>query len=139
MATIKDFEDLEIWKTARLLCNEIHALTESENFKKDWGLKHQMLNSSGSVMDNIAEGFERNGNKEFIQALFIAKGSLGELRSQLIRSADKKYISDEELNSFREKIKNLGGKIWNFITYLKSSEMTGIKFAKEKTETTNKQ
>jgi four helix bundle protein len=113
-------------------------LTESENFKKDWGLKQQMLNSSGSVMDNIAEGFERNGNKEFIQALFISKGSLGELRSQLVRCADKNVISPDELNSFKGKIKNLGGKIWNFITYLKSSEITGIKFAKEKSEAPNK-
>lgn len=136
MATIKDFEELEIWQNARILCKEVSDLVDKECYKKDWGLKQQMLNSSGSVMDNIAEGFERNGNKEFIQFLFIAKGSLGELRSQLIRSFDKQFLSAEELDSFSKEIKLLGSKIWKFIAYLRSSDLKGIKYSNANTERT---
>ena len=128
MSSVRNFEEMELWQSSRELCNDIFQLAEREYYRRDWGLRQQMLDSSGSVMDNIAEGFERNGNKEFIQFLFIAKGSLGELRSQLIRSFDRKYLTNSELVSYRDKIKNIGSKLWNFISYLKSSEMKGIKY-----------
>jgi four helix bundle protein len=75
--TIKRFEELEIWQLARELCKKLIGLSETTSLGKDFSLKDQILRSSGSVMDNIAEGFERDGKKEFINFLYIAKGSLG--------------------------------------------------------------
>ena len=95
MATINKFEDLEIWQLAREICKDVWFLFETTSLGNDFKLKNQMNGSSGSVMDNIAEGFERNGRREFIQFLSIAKGSCGELKSQLYRSLDRKHISKE--------------------------------------------
>ncbi len=81
MATIHRFEDLEIWQKGRTLCNAIYPLTLNGSFEKDFKLRDQINGSSGSVMDNIAEGFERDGKNEFRQFLSIAKGSCGEVRS----------------------------------------------------------
>ena len=89
------FEELEIWKKSRKTCQEIYDLTEQGKFKNDFGLKRQINDSSGSCMDNIAEGFERGGNKELIQFLYISKGSIGETRSQLYRAMDRGYITIE--------------------------------------------
>ena len=83
MSTIVNFEDLEIWQMARQQALDIHQVYIQELFSKDWELKNQMNAASGSVMDNIAEGFERSGNKEFSNFLLISKGSNGEVRSQL--------------------------------------------------------
>lgn len=93
MAGVHCFEDLIIWQKARELCKDIHRITKYETFSHDYKFKNQINSSSGSVMDNIAEGFERNGNKEFIQFLYIAKGSCGEVRSQLWRAYDFEYIN----------------------------------------------
>ena len=92
MATITRFEDLEIWKEARRLAKEIHLITVHTELRSDLRFKNQIKSSSGSVMDNIAEGFERDGNLEFRQFLSIAKGSAGETRSQLYRIFDFEYI-----------------------------------------------
>lgn len=88
---IDRFEDLEIWKEARELCKFVFELTSIEIFNKDFKFRDQIRSSSGSIMDNIAEGFERGGNKEFIQFLYISKGSCGETRSQAYRAFDFKY------------------------------------------------
>lgn len=103
MANIKNFEDLSVWQHARALCNEIFKITLKQSFKVDFDLVRQIRRSSGSSMDNIAEGFERGGNKELIQFLFISKGSIGETRSQLSRAFDFGYISEGELNELKLK------------------------------------
>jgi len=128
MGTVKDFEDLKIWQMARELCRDIFRITCYELFVKDYKMKDQIKASSGSIMDNIAEGFERNGNREFIQFLTIAKGSSGESRSQLYRAFDYGYIEEKEFEELRQKAKNLSQSIGAFITYLNKSEFKGTKF-----------
>lgn len=128
MATIKQFEDLEIWKEARRLAFEIHIISIETELKNDFRLKSQIKSSSGSVMDNIAEGFERDGNIEFRQFLSIAKGSSGETRSQLYRLYDCGYITQQKLEGLRFAYEKLSGKISNFISYLNKKDFKGIKF-----------
>lgn len=106
MATIKRFEDLEIWQEARRLSKIINKISIETDLKTDFKLKEQIKSSSGSVMDNIAEGFERDGNIEFKQFLSIAKGSAGEARSQLYRVFDYGYVNQELLDELKTKWKN---------------------------------
>ncbi|MBP6810136.1 MAG: four helix bundle protein [Saprospiraceae bacterium] len=96
MATFYRFEDILAWQKARVLCQIIKPLTEREGFSRDFKLKDQILSSSGSVMDNIAEGYERQTNKQFVYFLFVSKGSCGEVRSQAYRALDFKYITQQE-------------------------------------------
>jgi four helix bundle protein len=128
MATIKQFEDLEIWKLARTLCQDIFELANTTKLKSDYKLYHQINASSGSIMDNIAEGFERNGNREFIQFLSIAKASCGETRSQLYRILDRKYITSETFDTLKTKTLVLNKKISAFINYLSKSDLKGSKY-----------
>ncbi|WP_026708362.1 four helix bundle protein [Flavobacterium frigidarium] len=128
MATITRFEDLEIWKEARRLAKEIHLITVETDLKRDFRFRDQIKASSGSVMDNIAEGFERNGNLEFRQFLSIAKGSSGETRSQLYRVLDYNYIDVVKFEILKTDFENLSGKINNFISYLNKKDFKGTKF-----------
>jgi four helix bundle protein len=128
MATITRFEDLEIWKEARRLAKEIHLITVETDLKNDFRFRDQIKASSGSVMDNIAEGFERNGNLEFRQFLSIAKGSAGETRSQLYRVLDYNYIDVVKFGILKTDFENLSGKINNFISYLNKKDFKGTKF-----------
>ncbi|WP_339657711.1 four helix bundle protein [Flavobacterium frigidarium] len=128
MATITRFEDLEIWKEARRLAKEIHLITVETDLKSDFRFRGQIKASSGSVMDNIAEGFERNGNLEFRQFLSIAKGSAGETRSQLYRVLDYNYIDVVKFEILKTDFENLSGKINNFISYLNKKDFKGTKF-----------
>ena len=128
MATIYRFEDLEIWQQARTLCNEIYPLTLSGSFQRDFKLRDQINGSSGSVMDNIAEGFERDGKLEFRQFLSISKASSGEVRSQLYRALDRNHITQEQFDLLKIKAEEISKKINNFIRYLNSTDKKGIKF-----------
>ncbi len=128
MTAIKRFEDLEVWKLARELCKNVYELTLLDGFSRDFGLKNQINNSSGSIMDNIAEGFERDGNREFTQFLSISKASCGECRSQLYRALDRNYIGKEQFELQSQRTIDLGRKISNLMTYLKTTEIKGNKF-----------
>lgn len=128
MATITRFEDLEIWQLARILCKKIYALTYKEPLASDFRLKDQMRGSSGSIMDNIAEGFDRGSRFEFINSLSISKGETGELKSQLYRSLDNTYISEAVFKELYEDADVLTKKTTNFITYLNSTKFKGQKF-----------
>ena len=128
MATITKFEDLEIWQEARKLAKEVFILSKETDLKTDFRFKEQIKASSGSVIDNIAEGFERDGNLEFRQFLSIAKGSAGETRSQIYRLYDCEYISEEQFKELKNKYEKLSGKIKNFITYLNKKDFKGNKF-----------
>ncbi|MEK6154489.1 four helix bundle protein [Flavobacteriaceae bacterium 3-367] len=128
MATIEKFEDLEIWQLAREICDDMFKLIQSTSLGNDYALRDQINRSSGSVMDNIAEGFERNGNKEFIQFLSISKASCGELRSQLYRALDRKYLGKALFEKYLEKLMLESKKISSFIKYLNQSEYKGSKY-----------
>jgi four helix bundle protein len=125
---IERFEDLDVWQDSRELCVAIRGLCNKEGFVKDFTLKDQILSSSGSIMDNIAEGYERGGNKELIQFLFIAKGSCGETRSQIYRALDLGYISTDESQQVITLLLTISKKLSGFISYLKKSELKGIKY-----------
>src|SRR6185295_20420534 len=99
MATIKRFEELDSWKLSRELCQKVGKMIDEGKLKKNYGLIHQIERSTGSVMDNIAEGFERGIRGEFITFLGYSKGSCGEFRSQLYRMLDRNYISREEFDN----------------------------------------
>ena len=128
MATISNFEDLEIWQMARQQALDVYKLYIQELFSKDWELKNQINAASGSVMDNIAEGFERSGNKEFSNFLLISKGSNGEVRSQLYRAYDRKYLTIEKFEELKLKCITLSKKITSFIKYLKESDQKGFRY-----------
>lgn len=128
MATITRFEDLEIWKLARELSKEICKIADREIFKTDFKLKNQIKGSAGSIMDNIAEGFERDGNAEFKQFLSISKGSAGEVRSQVYRCLDNNFISEDEFEKLKTRCEILSVKIKNFMTYLQNRDFKGNKF-----------
>ena len=122
------FEELDVWKLAREICYQVWGLIENTSLGNDYSLKNQMNASSGSIMDNIAEGFERNGNREFIQFLSVAKASCGELRSQLYRCLDREHISKEQFYEIFSKTITEGKKIGAFMVYLKKSERKGAKY-----------
>lgn len=132
MAKIEKFEDIISWKEARLLNKNIGDLIDAGRLKNSYRLINQIEGSAGSVMDNIAEGFERGGNKEFIQFLYIAKGSCGELRSQLYRALDRNYITQKEFDEFSFLAMKISSLIHKLITYLENSPEKGIKYRSRK-------
>lgn len=127
---IDRFEDLEVWQIARELCQEVEILIETTSLGKRYALKDQMDRSSGSIMDNIAEGFGRGGNLEFRNFLGYSKGSCHELKSQLYRAFDKKLITEEQFESLSEQCNRENTKLGSFISYLTRTEHKGIKFKK---------
>ncbi len=132
MATITKFEDLEIWKEARRLSLVIFQYSQKDFFAKDFRFKDQIRAAAGSIMDNIAEGFERSSRLEFINFLSYSKGSCGEVKSQLYRTKDQQYISEEEFNESFIAYDKLASNIAGFISYLNQSEVKGQKFKDRK-------
>ena len=128
MASVKDFEELAIFQKARELSQRIYPVTNKDGFKSDFRFVQQIRAAAGSIMDNIAEGFERTGNKEFLNFLYIAKGSCGEVRSQLIRANDVGYLTSEEFDELYSECRKLSAGIMNFIKEIKASDLTGAKF-----------
>lgn len=128
MATISTFEDLEIWQLARKQASKIYQVYTQPAFSNDFALRNQINRASGSVMDNIAEGFDHSGNKEFVNFLLIAKGSNAETRSQLYRAFDRKYFTEILFEEMKIDNELLGKKIMSFIKYLKSSEFKGQRY-----------
>jgi len=130
LSSITSFEELEIWKLARELCLYVRVLTRKEQFSKDFRFCSQINSASGSIMDNIAEGFERDGNKEFINFLYIAKGSNGEVRSQSFRALDANFINNIEHSEILRLTEVLKFKIQSLIQVLKNSGGKGYKHGK---------
>ena len=131
MATYKNFEDLEVWKLSREYCKDIYDIIDSTPLKNNWKLRDQIDGASGSIMDNIAEGFERGGTKEFVQFLGFSKGSCGETRSQLYRIYDRGFINEEKMNELVDKSNQISKQLNGFITYLKQTKIKGYKFEED--------
>ena|SRR5687767_7312540 len=128
MANIAQFEEIEAWRKARQLTKEIYAATAQGQFAHDFALRDQIRRASVSIMSNIAEGFERDGNKEFRQFLSIAKGSAGEVRSQLYIALDIGYLDENKFEQLFHQTGELSRLVAGFIRYLETSELKGQKF-----------
>lgn len=128
MATITRFEEIEAWKKARELTRAIYLLTTEGAFARDFGLRDQIRRAAVSVMSNIAEGFERDGNKEFRQFLSLAKGSLGEVQSQLYVALDVQYIVQAQFETTMGLAADTGRLIGGMLRYLANSDRQGYKY-----------
>ena len=127
MAKINRFEDVQSWKMARKVTKSIYGITSAGDFSRDFGLRDQIRRAAVSVMSNIAEGFERGGDKEFINFLSIAKGSCGEVRSQLYVALDQNYITSEQFEAIYKDLDETGRLIAGLMNYLKQSDLRGSK------------
>lgn len=128
MATYRTFEELDVWQKARAFASHVYAATKQGAFAREFDLKDQINRSSGSIMDNIAEGFKRGGSKEFIMFLSYAKGSAGEARSQIYRAFDREIINEEFFRALNHEALGISKSLSGFIAYLKRSPITGPKF-----------
>jgi four helix bundle protein len=128
MATIERFEDLEIWQLARKIYNKICPIIVKLRLKKEFRFADQMKSSSGSAMDNIAEGFGRGSRLEFINSLTVSTGETCELQSQLYRTVDDNVITQEEFKELYTDTDFLKGKISTLVNYLNECEIKGLKF-----------
>lgn len=128
MATIRSFEEIEVWKRARVFAQKIYSYTSQGTFAKDYSLKDQINAASGSIMDNIAEGYGRGGNKEFITFLAYARGSADECRSQLYRGFDRRHITEEIFTELIMEASEISKMVSGFINYLQNSDFRGSKF-----------
>jgi four helix bundle protein len=128
MAKITKFEDIESWKRARRFTNEIYRITGTGSFARDFGLRDQIRRAAVSILSNIAEGFERGGDKEFLQFLSIAKGSCGEARAQLYIALDQDYISATDFNALSNSANEVSQLIAGLMKYLRQSTLRGSKY-----------
>jgi four helix bundle protein len=128
MAKIERFQDLEAWKMARKITKKIYDLTKQEKFSRDFALCHQIRRASVSVLSNIAEGFERNGDKEFLQFLSIAKASCAEVYAQLYVALDQEYVDEKQFQEISSELEETGRIIGGLMKYLRQSGFRGSKF-----------
>ena len=128
MTTVRGFETLDAWRMARKLANEIYASSSSGAFARDFALRDQIRDAAVSVISNIAEGFERGGNAEFVQFLSIAKGSVGEVKSQAYIALDQGYIDLGKFEQLQTLASDVGKKLGGLMAYLRKSGMKGSKY-----------
>ena len=128
MARLERFEDIDAWKEARELTKSVYQITSTGEFACDFGLRDQIRRAAVSVMSNIAEGFERGGDKEFLQFLSLAKGSCGEVRAQLYVALDQTYINDAQFQELVEKTVRINRLIAGLMKYLQTSDLRGSKY-----------
>ncbi len=127
--TFERFEDMDVWKDSRVLANRLYDLTARPEFARDFVLRDQIRRAAVSIISNIAEGFERNGNKEFIHFLYVAKGSCGEVRSQLSFAVDRKYLGESDYERLYEDLVRISRQLSGLIRYLRESGLRGSRFA----------
>lgn len=128
MARIERFEDIRSWRKSRELTKQIYIITSQGNFKRDFGLRDQIRKASVSIVSNIAEGFERGGDQEFLQFLAVAKGSCGEVRAQLYIALDQGYLQHEDFETLSTLATEISGLLSGFMKYLKQSSLRGNKY-----------
>jgi len=121
---IKRFEDLEVWSIARIITKKIYRITGNDQFKRDLSFQNQVRRCAVSIMANVAEGFERDTNREFIHFLYISKGSAGELRNHLYIALDNGYIDSSEFESLEAELLTISKSLSGFIKYLKNNGST---------------
>jgi len=128
MGKIQKFEDILAWQKAREPTREVYAHSKTGAFAKDFGLRDQIQRASVSVMGNVAEGYDRGGDKEFIQFLSVSKGSCGEVKSHLYVALDQQYINPTQFNQLYNSTDEVGRLLAGFMAYLKQSDLRGRKF-----------
>jgi len=132
MNNIRRFEDIVAWQRARILTKEIYACTRVGQFARDYGLRDQIQRASVSTMANIAEGYERDGDREFLQFLSNSKGSCGEVRSHLFVALDQGYLTETGFNSLSERAIEVSRLLSGFMSYLRQSDVRGRKYRDSK-------
>ena len=130
MATIRDFRELRCWQEARIVAKDVYKMTGQGLFAKDFGLRDQVQRAAVSIGSNIAEGFERDSNAELVKFLSYAKGSVGEVMSQLYTAFDVGYIPQEDLDGMVVRLKTLGASIASFQSVAKRSAVRGVMYKK---------
>ena len=128
MGKIQKFEDIVAWQKARELTRKVYAHSKTGVFAKDFGLRDQIQRASVSIMGNVAEGYDRGGDKEFIQFLSVSKGSCGEVKSHLYVALDQQYINSPQFNQLYNSADEVGRLLGGFMAYLKQSDLRGRKF-----------
>ena len=128
MATVRQFEDLVAWQKARELTRALYRYSGAGTFARDWALQNQVRRAAVSIMANIAEGFGRGGDKEFLQFLAIAKGSCGEVRSHLHVGLDQEYFTAEQHAAMVENASQVSRLISGLMKHLRQSSLRGSKF-----------
>ena len=128
MATIKRFEEIKAWQESRELAKLVYSITNHGSFAKDFGLRDQIRRAAVSVGSNVAEGFARNGNKEFAKFLWIARGSAAEVQSQAYVAKDIGYVSDDDFAAIYDKAQSCSRMIYSFIKAMRNSPLTGDRY-----------